>query len=326
MKAKHIFSLAIAALVGFASCSKDGGVAPVALNPASIYAEAVEGQVILHWDIPSNADYKYVQVNYTLPENEYNKEPKECLRTASIYADQMVIDGLLARYGAIDYTICTVSEDGTPSAATHISAQCLPVQPSYAYSPQGPVALSKSGIWANKGEYYEGPITDLVDGNTSTYFHSTYTGYIKVFDGESWDNWWDVADLGCPIYIVVKLPKAINAFSFSIVNRNNANRSNPETVEVYVSNEFSDGLGDYENSYDELFDEAKYNARYLGTVSGMPDGQGASYTSPVFADVNETFTYVWLKTTNITNGKNYIAVSTLDIIEQEVFVDDPEAE
>ena len=110
MKAKHIFSLAIAALVGFASCSKDGGVAPVALNPASIYAEAVEGQVILHWDIPSNADYKYVQVNYTLPENEYNKEPKECLRTASIYADQMVIDGLLARYGAIDYTICTVSD------------------------------------------------------------------------------------------------------------------------------------------------------------------------------------------------------------------------
>ena len=324
MKAKHIYNLAAAVLMaGLVSCQEKAGVAPVALNASSIYAEAQEGQVTLHWDIPSNADYHYVQVNYTLPEDEFGN-PKECMRTASIYADEMVIDGLLARYGAIEYTIRTVSYDGTPSPETRISAQCLPVQPSYAYAPQGPLSLSTKGIWSNKGEYYEGPITDLLDGNTGTYFHSTYTGYIKVYDGESWDNLWDATDPGCPIYIVVKLPKAVQAFSFSIVNRNNSNRSNPETVEVYVSDDFSGGVGDYEESYDELFDTEKYGARYLGTVSGMPDGQGSSYTSPVFADVEDSFTYVWLKVTNITNGKNFIAVSTLDITEYSVFVDDPE--
>lgn len=313
MKAKHIYHLAAAALLaGFVSCQEKGGIAPVALDASSIYAEAQEGQVTLHWNIPAKADYHYVQVNYTLPEDDFGN-PVECMRTASIYADEMVIDGLLARYGAIEYTIRTVSYDGTPSPETRISAQCLPVQPTIAFAVEGPLALSGNEIWADKGEYYEGPIADLVDGNTGTFFHSNWSGVIVTYDEEGWAY----DDPSMPVTIVAKLPKKVEAFNFSIVNRNNGNRSNPETIEIYVGNAFDP------TNFDE--NDPAYGNRHVTTLSGLPAAQAASYTSPTIYDGGEPFQYVWFKITNITSGAAFVAIAELSMTEYNVFVDDPEA-
>ena len=315
MKAKYFYKLAAAVLlVGSVSCQQEGGVAPVALDASSIYAEPQEGQVTLHWNIPANADYRYVQVNYTLPEDDFGN-PVECMRTASIYADEMVIDGLLARYGSIEYTIRTVSKDGTPSPETRISAQCLPVQPDIAFAVEGPLAIE--GIWADKGEESEGPVEHLIDGDNNTFFHSNWSWYIWKYD-EAGNKYWVEEEPSMPVTIVVKLPRPIEAFSFSIVNRNNGNRSNPETIELYVGNSF-----DWTN-IDETV--PAYGNRLIDTVSGLPAEQAASYTSPVIYDGGKEFQYIWFKITNLTRSDiTYVAMAELSVTEYSVFINDPEA-
>lgn len=316
MKAKHIYNLAAAVLMaGLVSCQEKAGVAPVALNASSIYAEAQEGQVTLHWDIPSNADYHYVQVNYTLPEDEFGN-PKECMRTASIYADEMVIDGLLARYGAIEYTIRTVSYDGTPSPETRISAQCLPVQPAIAFAAEGQVPVD--GIWATKGEQSEGPVEALIDGRNDTFFHSNWSWYIWQYDEAGNKYWVEQAPDGMPVIVVVKLARKIEAFKFFLKNRNNGNMSNPGTIELYVGNAFN------WTNIDETV--PAYGNRLIDTVTGLPAAQAAEYTSPVIYDGGEPFQYVWFKITELTRTNiDYVAMSRLEITEYSVSIDDPEA-
>ena len=315
IKKSYIFTL-LAALTMLAcvSCQEEAGVAPKAIDAATITAQPDEGQVTLSWQIPTDADYHYVKVVYTLPNSD-----KVYVKNASIYSNSMVIGGLLARYGQIDFAISTVSKEGVESEVSHIKAQCLPVPPDYSVTPAAAVQLSRDAIWSDKGEFWEGPIEDLVDGDENSFFHSTWSWDVVTYDSNGNKNPDPVEmEPSMPVMIVVKLPRPISAFNFSIINRNNGNRSNPETIEIYVGNSFSTA------SFDET--NPAYGNRLIGTVSGLPGEQKASYTSPALFDTGEPFQYVWFKIKSITSGQDFVAISELTITEYNVDIYDPENE
>ena len=319
---KKIYTLSVVcmAAISLVSFDHDTVTIPVSIPQSSLRTESAPGQITIAWETPTNANYHYVKVNYTIPETG-----EKFMKSASIYSNEIVISNLLARYGVIDFEINTVSRDGGEGTPCHISAQCEPVEPTLAFTPVGDLTLSPDGIWGDIGEYYEGPISDLIDGDPNSFYHTCWSGYVVTYDDQGWGwyedvfpadrmDWW-----APPTYIVVKMPKHISAFSFSIINRNNGNRSNPGTIELYTSDSF-------DPSSLSNFDETKWNARYIGTASGLPEGQGASYTSDVFYILDQPLSdYLWFKVTEITRSDiDYIAISELSIREYDMAVYDAE--
>lgn len=281
------------AVLGAASCSEESGTVPVSLDQSTLTYKAGAGKVTLYWNIPEDADYYYVKVTYNHPENG------ACMRAASIYSDSIVIDNLLKAYGAIDYTLTTVSRDGTEGdVSCTVSAQADAAERSVVVTGSQALTLSADGLWTDAQEPSEGPIANLVDGSTSTFFHM---------------NWSSPEEF--PHYIVVDLDKEVDGVSFTYTCRDNANCNNPDEMEVYASSSF-DG---------ETFDETAFDAELLASLSDLPATQAATYTSSQYVAENP-FRYLWFKVLSEVNGNSYVALAELTVNELETEIEDPEEE
>lgn len=274
------------------ACSEEQGYVPVSLDSATLSYEAGPGTVTLFWNIPDDADYYYVRVNYTTPEGD-------CMRSASIYADSLKVDNLLNAYGPITFTLTTVSKDGTEGdTSCTITAQADPVERTEELTATS-LSLTSDGLWTDAQEASEGPIANLIDGDATTYFHMNWSGTVTAF----------------PHYIIVDLGKEVTNVMFSYTCRNNANRNNPKEMELYATTSF-DG---------KTFDETNFDAELLGRLTDLPDGQAATYNSGQYsADV--PFRYLWFKVLSEVNGNKYIALAELSVSEWQMEVQDPEQE
>ena len=294
------------------ACNDDGGVTPVSLDPASLKAEPAPGKIILRWNIPADADYRLVRVCYQLPD-------RSCMRTASVYADSMVVDNLLARYGDIDFSFTTVSADGTESTPPlHVTARAEAAPKTIKLGEEtGKVPIDGAHVWGDRGEVSEGPIEDLVDGNNNSFYHTIWSGRMWVYQDNGSGGYNKVAAGGgteLPYYIVMDCQKQIQAFSFYYKCRNNANKSNPEEMTVLGSDTFSP----------VLFDEEAYGAFEIKSFKGLSGDQAAEYTSaPLVAE--KPFRYIWFKFTKITYNKTFLALAELSIDAYGVSIYDPEA-
>lgn len=80
------------------------------------------------------------------------------------------------------------------------------------------VPLTVSMLSSNAEEPYEGSLTNLLDGDPTTYFHSAYS--------------WTV---GASHHLQVNLGKEYTAFTFSFTTRHNNNTGNPTSIILYGS-------------------------------------------------------------------------------------------
>lgn len=296
MKFKYIFAAGIAALtlITTASCSDDDkGPAPTAIESASVTTKSIAGGIILKWTVPTDANYYYVKVKYNVPGKG------ECTRLASVYSDSLLVDGLYQKYGNIDFTVSTVTKQGAESTPFVVSAQAGRVPAVIADAGDGEhFALTGDDLWTDNQETSEGPIADLVDGNTATYFHMSW-GSPTPF----------------PHYIVVDLKRSdVRGISFSYTARDNANGDNPGQITVLASNEFNRSLDDLSKT------------TVIGTLTGLPGTRAAQYTSPRLIDQQGTFRYLWLRIDSATSGQNWIALAELSVTEVLTKISDPESE
>lgn len=274
------------------ACSEEQGYVPVSLDSATLSYETGPGTVTLFWNIPDDADYYYVRVNYTTPEGD-------CMRSASIYADSLRVDNLLNAYGPITFTLTTVSKDGTEGdTSCTITAQADPVERTEELTATS-LSLTSDGLWTDAQEASEGPIANLIDGDATTYFHMNWSGTVTAF----------------PHYIIVDLGKEVTNVMFSYTCRNNANRNNPKEMELYATTSF-DG---------KTFDETNFDAELLGSLTDLPDGQAATYNSGQYS-AEVPFRYLWFKVLSEVNGNKYIALAELSVSEWQMEVQDPEQE
>lgn len=278
--------LAVAMVCGVASCSDDDVTVPKNnIDQTTVTYKTRPGEVIFHWTKPENPDYYYIKVQFN--------DPKKGTRivNASAYADSLVIDGLYAKYGDLDYTFTAVSRDGGETSPFTVKAQAGAVLPSVSDTGLGDAFnLTVDQLWTDDQETSEGPIKNLVDGNANTFFHM------------SWSN-----PSPFPHYIRVNLKKKVWGVQFGYVCRNNNNKDNPKQITVLASN--TDNLAD---------------AWTLETLTGLPTDKAASYDSPHIVSQTGDFQYLWLRIDSSTSGSNWIALSILTVNEVNTKVVDPE--
>ncbi len=272
------------------SCSEDEDGYPIGIDYTTITTIPGPGQVTIKWTIPDEVDYYYVEVDYDTPEGHY-------MKTASVYSDSLVADNLLARYGEIVFTVCTVKRDGSKSASYTVSATAEAAEATIEVT--GYTQLSIAAAYTDAQESTEGPIENLIDGDTSNFFHMSWSSPTPF-----------------PHYIVLDLGKEVSNFRFNYVTRNNTNNDNPATMNVYGS-----------NTFDEVYDPTGEGATLIDELddSVLPSGAAVSYTSGNYI-LDESYRYLWFEVLSSWSGDNWIALAEMTIYELTVEIDDPEAE
>lgn len=290
---KTIYSLlAVALLAGFSSCSSDDKTVPSSIiDQTTITSTARPGEVVFHWTKPSHPDYYYVKVKYNDPKKG------EVVKNASSYADSIVIDGLYAKYGRLDYQFSFVSNDGGETAPFTVSTQAGAVLPTVKDAGLGDaITLTADDLWTDDQETSEGPIRNLVDGKNNSFFHMSWSSPSPF-----------------PHYIVVDLKKEVTGVMFSYVCRNNNNKDNPKQITVLGSSEFNKST------------DALSKAFQLNVLTGLPGDKAASYDSPHIVSA-EPFRYLWLRIDSSTSGSQWIALAELSVKEVKTTIYDPENE
>lgn len=148
------------------SCSSDeDGITPAEIT--NLTAESTSGRIVLRWDTPEDAGIRYIEVNYYDP-----LQKKDVMRTASIYADSIEIPDTRKKFGEYQFSVQTVSPTGDKSAVQTISKVSEPALPTFVSTQ---IALTAADLSTNAQEPTEGPIANLLDGNTGTFFHTAWS-------------------------------------------------------------------------------------------------------------------------------------------------------
>ena len=284
------------ASLGFVSCQKnEPSVKPTNIDQSSLTAKSDPGSVLLKWAVPQDSNYRLVRITYQTPDMD-----KPSIRNASVYSDSIRIDGLLARHGSIEFKLTPISSTGTEGNTISVSAQAEPKPQEVKVTSDAPekvtLASGAADIRVSAPDRDEGSnLNALIDGNNTSYYH------------EDWHS-----PKAYPHYIVYKLPKALKAIHFFMKNRNHGNRSNPNKMEILMSDDFNGNFNPEENK-----------AVLVKALTGLPDGQGAEYTSPTML-APKAYQYVWFKITEVYNRQNYAAIAELQVYAHKTSIFDPE--
>lgn len=150
------------------------------------------------------------------------------------------------------------------------------------------ISLNKDMLSTNAPTSQEGEGLDMMlDGNTSTFFHSTWSAD-KVYE----------VDLNKQVYISVTLPKAVSDIQFHYVGRPGTSKYNIFEWKIEASNDGS--------SWTEI--------TTINESNGLPtEGNGVAYTSPT---ISLGAKYSHLRFTAVKVGyKNYLCISELKLYE-----------
>lgn len=253
----------LASLIGAMAtgCSNNDDEKLIPAEVTNLRAESTPGRIVLRWETPKEGNIRYIQVNYYDPLLK-----KDVMKTASIYADSIEITDTRRKYGEYTFNIKSVSPTGNVSVMQEIKTLSEPAKATWVSTP---IVLKAEDLATNAQESSEGAIANLVDGNNSTYFHSTWSGNVPP----------------APHWFSANLNQTLNGhFKFTIVARNASNR--PSDVDLMGStdgkqwflirhlNKENDGLSltsPYESetfAIEQPFSHIKFivNATNTGTV------------------------------------------------------------
>lgn len=277
----HIGLLLFGVALATASCSDDYAVIPVEIT--NLTAESTPGRIVLRWDTPEESNIRYVEVNYYDP-----LQKKDVMRTASIYADSIEIPDTRKKYGEYTFKVQTVSATGDKGAIQTIT-QTSEAAPITTVSTQ--IALTAADLSTNAQEPSEGPIANLLDGNTSTFFHTA----------------WSVT-IAAPHWLQVNLKQEITgSYSFYYAPRNNANNK-PTNFDLMGSMDGEDWF---------------LIKNFTKEKDGLPVTSTGTFTSDVY-QVETPFSQIRIVVKETNTGSIFWTMSEFKFYQ--VSVKDPEAE
>lgn len=197
------------------ACNEDASVVPG--NIVNLKAEAREGAVLLSWDVPADSSYLYIRLNYQHPGTS-----EKFTKNLSVYADTVLIEGMLAKDGEYTFTLQTISvSDDVNSEVNTIQCRALPVQPTVAKKTEK-VELTVDNVSTNAQEPSQGPIADLIDGNVENYFHTRWSSPVP----------------DAPHWIDIVLPEPLEDFEFLTWYRGGqAGGNSPSVITLLGSND-----------------------------------------------------------------------------------------
>lgn len=288
---KNIFLLVLSVfLVGLASCSDDDkkAIVPSDIIDLSADTQNKPGYIVLRWETPDDNTIRYVKVTYY----DYLLE-KEVVRLASVYADSVLIPDTRKKFGEYEFKVQSFSDSGDAGSLQTIKAVSEPAPIQVVYGDSKQIVLTVDQLSTNAQDPAEGPIADLIDGDTSgdSFFHS------------NWHN-----PPAAPHWFQIDTKKEITYFKYESVARNGNNI--PDDVDIMGSN---DGVN---FELIENLTKAK-NGMLMST---------APYTSPIMGNNSKPYRYIRYSVNHTNTGSVYFSMSEFKLFEVDASVVDPEAD
>lgn len=288
MKLRYIMAAFIVACIGTGCDDKletfepqgDMG-APTTVE--EITSEALPGQIHLTWNVPENAQFSYMKIWYNDPlskETIYNVVSKGTF--------ELVIDDTRARFGDYEIFYQTFNANNEGGEIKSIKAQSG-IAPVVVTESRKEVKLSVNQLSTNAQEPSEGPIANLVNGNTNDFFHTR----------------WSSPQIPLPHYIQIDFNEEHQIFALEWWNRVGGNSDGfPTVAELQISN---DG-NDWET---------------VETLSGFAASSGAHVTTE-YVDAGKPFTHFRFNVTSTTQNSSYFHMAEFKFYDVELDVYDPE--
>lgn len=156
--------------------------------------------------------------------------------------------------------------------------------------------LTIGNIYTNAQESSEGQVANFVDGNTSTFFHTSWSEEVEF-----------------PHYVVVDLGEKVEEFTFETVGRSGASTAQWKDLNIYVSSDY-----DSEEFFGvEATSGANFKAKVPTVATLVKSYTGLAYTAAPTVVKYDTIScptpirYVWFETTATTNGSTFMAFGEL---------------
>lgn len=278
----------------FAACSDDDKPAIQPSEITDLKVTPLPGQIQIDWTNVEPISYEYLEVKYF---DHLTKKDVKVL--ASQYAKNMIIPNTRAKYGDYTFIFQPFSSTKTAGKVSEIKGKSGIAPKVITVVGSKKIELTAEQLFTDAQEPSEGPIKDLLDGNTGTYFHAR----------------WSHPQGPMPHYIVVDLGKKVSGLKFSYTTRNHsASGNHPKKIDVFVSNEF-DG---------ETYDVS--NLLKVTSLEELPNGAAQTFNSPdYYENFDQAYRYLWIQVKETHGGTKYFALSELSVSEIELKIIDPEA-
>jgi hypothetical protein len=259
--------------------------APAAINAADVHSEALPGQILLTWEEPAG-DYAYLQIKYYDPLTK-----ADIYKVASKTTTQMLITDTRARFGDYTFYFQTFNTAHQGSAVQEVKAVSGPAEKTYTETGRSEVKLVESQLSTNAQEPTEGPIKNLIDGNSNTFFHTK----------------WSSPQIPLPHYIQIDFDQAHGYFALYYQNRTDntwTTDGRPSVVELQTSNDGEEWTT-------------------VSTLSGLPNKVGSEYTS-TFVMPDHTYTHFRFLVTATSGNTSYFNMAKFSFYDVDVDIYDPE--
>lgn len=259
--------------------------APAPIEASAITSEALPGQIKLKWTKPSEDAYAYLKIWYTDPLLD-----ETVYKISSLETDSMLIDDTRARFGEYEFFFQTFNANNEGSEVTSFKAVSGKAPIVITEKARTEVKLDASQLSTDAQEPTEGPISNLVNGNTNDYFHGR----------------WSNPTTSLPHYIQVDFNEEHQVFAIEWWNRASGGSGDgfPTVVELQISN---DG-----NEWETV-----------ETLTGFASTWGSHIVSD-YVDAGKTFTHFRYNVTAVTQNKDFFHMAELKFYDVELEVYDPE--
>lgn len=230
---------------------------------------------------------RYIKVSYY----DYLLE-QDVVRLASVYADSVLIPDTRKKFGEYEFKVQSYSETGDAGNVQTIKAVSEPAPVQVVFGESKQIALTVDQLSTNAQEKSEGPIANLIDGNTASYFHTSWSGTVPP----------------APHWFQIDTKKEITYFKYESVARNGNNI--PDDVDIMGSN---DGV----------------NFELIENLTKAKNGMLMStspYTSPVMGNNSKPYRYIRYSVNHTNTGSVFFSMSEFKLFEVDASVVDPEAD
>ena len=293
MKLKFIYSLAVVFLLLMNACDDKieqfeivgyTGV-PASIETKTVQSESLPGQIKLKWQAPTG-EFAYLQIKYYDP-----LQKKDVYKIASKGTTEMLISNTRARYGAYKFYFQTFNSAKEGGDINMVEATSGAAPSVTTVAEKTKIALTETQLSTNAQEPTEGPIKNLIDGNSGTFFHTR----------------WSSPQISLPQYVQINFNEAHENFLIYYMNRNNSGTAaRPGSVELQISN---DGQ----------------NWETVTTLSGLPTAVSSEYTSSYVAP-GKKFTYFRFNVIVTTGNTKYFNMAEFAIYDVKLNVFNPETD
>ncbi len=143
--------------------------APIAIVGSTVQTEALPGKIKLKWATPQE-NFAYIQIKYNDP-----LQKMDIYKIVSKGTTELLIEDTRARFGEYSFFFQTFNAAHQGSAVTEVKAKSGPAPTTLTEVKRTKVELTAGQLSSNQPEPTEGPIKNLLDGNTGTFFHTRWS-------------------------------------------------------------------------------------------------------------------------------------------------------